>query len=158
MDSEKTLLDWLLGPLLLLIVITPLRFALEAAGIRPSVTEFFSSTVFVYLLSAYLGYAMAGRIKSPFSRLLITGFALGYTNGLMTLIATVLSTYASIETHYRHRSMNMSDAQHVFLKHVLEAPLLTSIVALLIAMFSFVVAGRFKRRRKAPETFPESSS
>jgi hypothetical protein len=148
MHSEKSLLDWLQWPLLILILVTPLRFALEVAGLSERITPFFSSTAFVFILAMVVGGEMAGHVKKPLSRLFAASFTLGYVNGFMTLIATVLSTYASIETHYRHHSLSMSDAQHVFLRHIVLLPLETSVGACALAAVAFLVIRRLKRFRK----------
>lgn len=155
MESERSLIDWLLWPMLIIIVVTPLRFALEVAGISPQVTVFFSSTAFVYLLAACLGAAMADRIEKPLTRLLGIGFMLGYVNGFMVLIATLLSTYASFETHYRHHSLNVSDAQHVIVRHIVVNPLLTAVIACVVAALFFLVAQRIKRTHKPSEASTE---
>ncbi|MBZ5553810.1 MAG: hypothetical protein LAO21_13890 [Acidobacteriia bacterium] len=148
MDDERSLLDWLQWPLLILIVATPLRFALEVAGIPKQVTQFFSSTVFVYILAIYLGVAMAREVGGRFHRLLGAGFALGYVNGFMTLIATLLSTYASLETHYRHHNLNVSDAQHILMRHIVLTPLYTSLAACVVLLVVYYVAGKIRASRK----------
>lgn len=152
MDSEKSLMEWLSLPLLILILVTPLRFALEVVGLSTQITRFFSSTAFVFLLAACLGMGMAGRVMKPVPRLLAVGFVLGYLNGFMTLIATLLSTYASIETHYRHHSLNMSDAQHVFITHLIKLPLYTSLGACVATSLAFYVALKIKQMRKQPRS------
>lgn len=153
MDDEKSLLEWLQWPLLILIVVTPLRFALEVAGIPKQITQFFSSTVFVYILAFYLGVAMTREVGGRFRRLLAAGFALGYVNGFMTLVATVLSTYASLETHYRHHNLNMSDAQHILMKHLILTPLYTSLAACVILLMVYFVARKIREsRRRVPDS------
>ncbi|MDD5542991.1 MAG: hypothetical protein PHX83_07425 [Acidobacteriia bacterium] len=147
MDAEKDLMDWLMWPCLILIVTTPLRFAMEAAGVSTGITRFFSSTVIVMLLSAYLGAAMAQHIENPWRRLIGAGFSLGYLNGLMTLIATLLSTYTTIETHYRYHDVHISDARHILMMHVVSGPLLISLVAILIALAAYGISVRIKKRR-----------
>jgi hypothetical protein len=158
MDDEKSLLDWVQWPLLILIVATPLRFALEVAGIPKQVTQFFSSTVFVYILAIYLGVAMTREVGGKLHRLLGAGFVLGYVNGFMTLIATLLSTYASLETHYRHHSLNMSDAQHILMRHVILTPLYTSVAACVVLLLVYFVAGKIREsRRRSPDSTGDHS-
>jgi hypothetical protein len=158
MDDEKTLMDWLQWPLLVLIVVTPLRFALEVAGIPKEITQFFSSTVFVYVLAICLGVAMAGRTGEGFGRLLAVGFALGYINGFMTLIATLLSTYASIETHYRHHNLNMSDAHHILMRHIILTPLYTSVAASVVIVLVYFISGKVREGLRRSHESPEDLS
>jgi hypothetical protein len=158
MDDEKSLLEWMQWPMLILIVTTPLRFALEVAGIPKEVTQFFSSTVFVYVLAVYLGVAMTREVGGPLYRLLGAGFALGYVNGFMTLIATLLSTYASLETHYRHHNINVSDAQHILMRHVILTPLYTSVAACVVLLLVYFVAGKVREiRRRSPDSAGDHS-
>ncbi len=146
MESERTIFDWLQGPLLVLIVVTPLRFALEAGGLPWGITRFSSSTAFVFIMAAYLGVVMADHLRSPVRQLLVVGFALGYVNGFMTLIATVLSTYASIETHYRHHSLSINDAQHIFWEHVVHLPFVISVGACATVALVYWISQKVKRR------------
>jgi hypothetical protein len=153
MEDEKNLMDWVQWPLLILIAVTPLRFALEVGGVPKQITEFFSSTAFVCVLAAYLGIAMAIRTGERFRRLLAVGFTLGCTSGFMVLIATLLSTYASIETHYRHHRLDVSDAKHILITHLVVTPLVTSVVACFIVSLVFFVTQKImdvrRRARKS---------
>jgi hypothetical protein len=158
MDDEKNLMDWLQWPLLVLILVTPLRFAMEVAGIPKQITQFFSSTVFVYVLAIYLGVAMAKETGEQLRRLLAAGFALGYVNGFMTLIATLLSTYASLETHYKHHNLNMSDAQHIFMRHVILTPLYTSVAACVVIVLVYFIFEKVRTSRKRSIESPEDLS
>ena len=152
MESEKNLFDWLHWPLLLIIIVTPVRFGLEVEGVPLHITRYFSSTVFVFILAVYLGIAMAGRLRLSFLKLIGAGLALGYVNGFMTLIATGISTYTSLDTHYRNHSINMTDAQHVFFVHVVRLPLIISSGVCFVLVTTFYAARAIKQRHKRAKT------
>lgn len=136
------------GAMLLVALVTLVRFLAEAIGVPLGVTRFISATVVILAVPIYFGFRAARGALSGYGELALAGFLFALWGEITVAIATIATGLLQVQTHYLSaEEMATSRALLIHTASHLVAGVVLGLYAVLAGSAVYAIA----KRGRAPQ-------
>lgn len=136
------------GAMILVTLVTLIRFGVEAGGGPPRFTRFISATVIILAVPLYFGFKAAGGGLNGYGELALASFLFAFWGEVVIAFVTLASGVIQIHTHYLTEGEMATLAGT--LKHAaahLAGGVALGVYAILISSLVYAISSRARAKR-----------